>query len=133
MAIYYYWYLQSVRCKLVAQNITSFWLSLLYILINSFQKIPEIENCTVIKYENIQNRATNPGSHNDHQRATGLYEPVNGQPETPISVIGTKGQGQYDNIQHYENSSSDKNEKKNVYEDLHMTVDDHPYADMEVK
>ena len=106
-------------------------MSLLYILISSFQKILEIENSTVIKYENIQSRSTNPGSHCDHQGATGLYEPVNGQPETPICVIETKGQGQYDNIKHYENF--DKNDKKNVYEDLQMTVDEHPYADMEVK
>ena len=103
-------------------------MSLLYILISSFQKILETENSTVIKYENIQSRSTNPGSHCDHQGATGLYEPVDGQPETPISVTG-----QYDNIKHYENSAFDKNDKKNVYEDLQMTTDDHPYADMEVK
>ena len=94
---------------------------IIYILI-FFQKISEIENSTVIKYENVQNTSTQPGSHNVHQRPTGLYEPVNGQPETPICVIETKGQGQYDNIKHYENF--DKNDKKNVYEDLQMTVDE---------
>ena len=45
----------------------------------------------------------------------------------------TKVQGQYYNIQQYENSAFDKNDKKNVYDDLKITEDDHPYADMEVK
>ena len=98
-----------------------------------FQEISGIENSTAVKYENVKNRSTKPGLHNDHQRATGLYEQVNEQPETPICVIETKGQGQYDNNKHYENSAFDKTEKKNVYDGLKISEDDHPYADMEVK
>ena len=93
-----------------------------------FQKISGIENSTAVKYENVQSSSTKPGSHDDHQRTTGLYEQVNEQPETPISVIETKGQGQQ-----YENSAFDSTDKKNVYDGLKITEDDHPYADMEVK
>ena len=115
----------------IAQSILSFketCLAVTNTYFNIFQKISEIENSTVIKYENVQNTSTQTGSQNDHQRPTGLYESVNGQPETPICVIETKGQGQYDNIQPY-----DKKDKKNVYEDLQTTIVDHPYADMELK
>ena len=98
-----------------------------------FQKISGIENSTAVKYENVQSSSTKPGSHNDHQRATGLYEQVNEQQETPICVTETKVQGQYYNIQQYENNAFDKTDKKNVYDGLKITEDDHPYADMEVK
>ena len=115
------------RCEEICTVIT-------FISLNIFlQKISEIENSTVVMYENVQNTCTKPDSHMEHQGATGLYEPVNGQPETPICVMGTRVQGQYDNIQYYENRALDKTDKKNVYDDLKITEDDHPYADMEVK
>ena len=104
----------------------------------------EIENPTVVKYENVQKESTEPGTYDDQQGA-GLYELVKGQSES-ICVIETKGQGQHDNrevmtqdgVTHDnnqldENGPSDRNDLKtvNAYEGLQHTRDDHPYADIE--
>ena len=42
----------------------------------------------------------------------------------------TQGGATYDNIQDYENSPFNKNEKKNDYEGLQITREEHPYADI---
>ena len=144
--------------------------------------------------EIIQDGLLEPETHQGHEEATVLYEPVDKQPETSVCVIETKGQGHnenrginedqegyllpiniqrvtyisvigtegqghyenrednedqegyvpmnrevitltqggatYDNIQDYENSPFNKNEKKNVYEGLQITRNEHPYADI---
>ena len=83
----------------------------------------------MVKYENVQNKPTKPGSHSDHLTATGLYEQVDGQPEISISVIETKVQGH--NTKHDENNAFEKSDEKNVYDELQINKDDHPYSDME--
>ena len=45
----------------------------------------------------IQEGLIAPGTPQDHQGETHLYERVDGQPETSVCVIGTKGQGQNEN------------------------------------
>ena len=43
--------------------------------------------------EAAQEELTEPGTTQNHQRETHLYEEVDGQPETSVCVIETKGQG----------------------------------------
>ena len=88
----------------------------------------------------------------------GYVLPMNRKPVTFMGVIGPESQGHYENrefneekegyvpmnrevmtlkqggatydtIQDYENSAFVNNEKKNVYEGLQITRDEHPYAD----
>ena len=109
--------------------------------------------------ETVQEGLMEPETKVDHQGATVLNEPVNGQPETSICVQGTEGQGHYenreingdqegyvpmnrevmtltqggatyDNIQNYENRAFIKNDEKNDYEGLQITRDEHPYPDL---
>ena len=109
--------------------------------------------------ETVQEGLMEPETQVDHQGATVLNEPVNGQPETSICVQGTEGQGHYenreingdqegyvlmnrevmtltqggatyDNIQNYENRAFIKNDEKNDYEGLQITRDEHLYADL---
>ena len=47
--------------------------------------------------EAAQEELTEPGTPQDHQRETHLYEEVDEQPETSVCVIGTEGQGHYEN------------------------------------
>ena len=89
----------------------------------------------------------------------GYVLPMNRKPETFMGALEPESQGHYenlgvnedqegyvpmnrevmtlkqggatnDNIQDYENSSFDKNEKKNDYKDLQITRYEHPYADI---
>ena len=100
---------------------------------------------TVMQYENMSDRPVEPETQRDWQGNTGLYEAVNNQAESSVTVQEAEHTGQqennkvnvkvtviHDNQQHYENAAFDNQIKTvNVYEGLQTKTDDHTYTDLE--
>ena len=83
----------------------------------------ELENPTIVKYENVQRGSTEAGTGEEHLGATRFDEPAM-----------TQDGATYDNSQHYDNGPFEPKDRNivNVYEGVQINSDEHPYADMEI-